>query len=123
MDDEIRVQAKICGKRRCTNQTAKVDTGAFGTVVSSDVARQADLTMTGETIKAKGVSKRGVTLRVAKAKVCLPKCGCREQTVYVAEPGVLNDSVLLGMDYLKAAKATLDTASGKIRCRCRGRRR
>jgi hypothetical protein len=124
MDNEIRVPAKVCGKRRCTKTTAKVDTGAFGTILSEDVAASAGVEYTGATVKAKGVSKRGVTLREGEATICLPgKCGCRKQKVYVADNGVLNDPVLLGMDYLDEAKAMIDTQRRTVSCRCRGKRR
>lgn len=124
MDDEIKTKVRVCGHRRCTSTTAKVDTGAFGTVISENVAREANVQLTGQTVRAKGVSKKDVVLREGEATVCLPgKCGCRKQKVYVAGPGVLNEPVLLGMDYLNEAKAIINAEKKKITCRCRGRRR
>ena len=121
--NEITTDVKVCGRKRCSRRRAVVDTGAFGTIVSEKVAAEAGLNETGKSITATPVGKRSVRLREAEATVCIRgRCGCRKQKVYIAEDGSLSGDVLLGMDYLEAAKAQVDTDRKRIRCKCRGRR-
>jgi predicted aspartyl protease len=124
MTGDIDVKVEVRGKRKRHRTTAKVDTGATMTAINQTTADGAGVQYTGRTVRAKGVSKKPVTLREAEATICLPgNCGCRKMKVVVADDGILNDPVLLGTDYLGPAKAMIDAGRQKIRCRCRGRRR
>ncbi|MBN1772748.1 MAG: hypothetical protein JXB32_15875 [Deltaproteobacteria bacterium] len=98
---------------------AKVDTGSFGTIVPRSVADEAGVSYTGADTSAVGVGNKRTKLREAEAKVCIPKCGCRTQRVFVANDGALHGEVLVGMDYLNGMRAVVDASNGRIRCRCR----
>lgn len=121
---DIDVKVEVRGKKKRHRTTGKIDTGATHTSINQSTADAAGVQYTGRTLKAKGVSKRPVTVREAEATICLPgSCGCRKMKVLVADDGILNDPVLVGDDFLAAAKAVIDVARRKIRCRCHRRRR
>ncbi len=121
--EQIETEMKVCGKKRCRKVRAKVDTGAFGTIITRSVADDAGVVRTGGVTTAYGVGAKKVRLAEGEATVCAKgRCGCRRQKVYIAEDNAMGHEVLVGMDYLNGMRAVVDAATGKVRCRKRWKR-
>jgi len=121
--ETITTSVKVCGKKRCRKVRAKVDTGAFGTIIPRSMADAAGLEPTGRYGSALGVGNKRVRLHEAEATICLPgKCRCRKQKVYIADDNALHGEMLIGMDYLSAMSAAVSAKTGKVSCGRAGRK-
>ena len=122
--DEIGMDIRVCGKKRCARVRGKVDTGAFATIIPQSVADAVGIRPSGGSVGAHGVGNKAVKLREAEATVCLPGgCACRRQKVYIADDKAMHGEVLVGMDFLNAGNANIDARTGRVRCRRKGSKR
>jgi predicted aspartyl protease len=121
----IEKRVKVCGTKRCVNAVGVVDTGATVTAITRSLADRIGAKKVGQKRRLNTVGGT-VEVQPVMIRVCLSgSCGCA--TGFAAS--VKTDgfggksSVLIGQDYLSHARAQIDAATGKIRCRMRKARR
>jgi hypothetical protein len=128
-DNRIRSGVTVCGRKACRKTQAVVDTGSTTTVITRELARQIGAPK-GMSV---GLGTVGGSRRAEEtvARLCVRDKhhrggGCMHGRVLVVDgpdfgPGGAN--VLIGQDYLSAAKAKIDTVSKRIRFKMRKRLR
>lgn len=122
----IAKQVKVCGSKRCVMAKGIVDTGASVTAITKSLADRIGAQSAGPRRRLHNV---GGTIEVEPVvvRVCMSSggCGCVSgiaASVKTSEFGA-GSRVLIGQDYLSSARAQIETATGKIRCRMRKARR